>query len=168
MTLLLTLLFGVAEFGMALRSRHALSEASRTGARAGSVIPRLDGYEQIAAESVAASLSGSIPAQSVLNLTIYKADPVTGDPVDGTYTTCTTCWRYQWDPGTATFNPVPGPKWEAEDQNACGDVGNTDYLGVWISGEHDLVTTFWSDTILLSSRVVMRLEPVTGTGQCSP
>ena len=167
-SLLLTLFFGVAEFGMALRSRHALSEATRTGARAAASLPRQNGYQDAAKDAIAASLADSLPSESVLNLTIYKADPVTGDPIDGTYTTCTTCWRYEWDPDTQTFGSVSAASWDADDQNACGDDGFTDYVGVWVSGEHDLVTTFWSDKINLTGRVVMRLEPVIGTAQCGP
>lgn len=167
-SLLLSLFFGVAEFGMALRSRHALSEATRTGARAAASLPRQAGYEDAAADAVAASLADSIPAKSVLNLTIYKADPTTGDPIDGTYTTCTTCFRYAWDPITQQFGSVSGASWDATDQAACGNDGFTDYLGVWASGEHDLVTTFWSDKITLTGRTVMRLEPVIGTAVCAP
>lgn len=167
-TLILTLFFGVIEFGMLLRSRHALAEATRTGARAASSLSREDGYQTAAAEAVAASLRGSIPSESVLTLTVYKADPNTGDPASGTLQTCTSgCYRFAWDAVDEEFDVVAGTSWPATDQDACGDIGATDYVGVAITGTHDFITAFWSDEVALYEKTVMRLEPIIDSAICS-
>ncbi len=167
-TIILVLFFGILEFGLMLRGRHALAEATRTGARAASSLPRTDGYQIAAAEAVAASLRESIASESVLSLTVFKADPNTGLPVSGTLEACTaSCYRFVWDPDLQQFNAVAGLSWPASSQEACGDVGTTDYVGVAITGEHDLVTTFWSDKVKLQDKTIMRLEPITNSAQCS-
>ncbi len=167
-SLVVTLFFGILEFGMLLRSRHALAEATRTGARAASSLPREDGYQTAAAEAVGASLRGSIPSESVFTLVVYKADETTGLPVSGTIENCTAnCYRFNWDTVNEEFDPVSGYAWAASSQAACGDVGNTDYVGVAITGEHDFITAFWTDTVFLQDRTVMRLEPVIDSAACS-
>lgn len=167
-TLILTMFFGVLEFGMLLCSRHALAEATRTGARAASSLPRQDGYQTAAAEAVGANLRGSIPSTSVVSLVVYKAVPNTDFPISGTLSNCTgSCYRFDWDAAAEQFNVVPGYTWAASDQDACGDVGNTDYVGVALTGTHDFVTSFWSDNVAISDRTVMRLEPVIDSAICS-
>lgn len=163
-TLILTMFFGVLEFGMLLRSRHVLAEATRTGARAASSLPRQDGYKPAAAEAVGASLRCSIPSTSVVSLVVYKADPITGLPVSGTLDNC---YRFDWDAVAEKFDVVGGYSWAASDQDACGDVGNTDYVGVALTGTHDFVTSFWSDSVGIADRTVMRLEPVIDSAICS-
>ncbi len=166
-SLIVVLFFGILEFGMLLRSSQALTEASRTGARAAASLPREVGYQDVVAEAVAASLRGSIPAGAVLDLVVYKADPITGQPVVGTLPACGTCYRFTWDPVDEEFDTSAGSSWPASSQSACGPVDMTDYVGVWVSGEYDFVTTFWSDRVDLSNYTVMRLEPITGTAVCS-
>lgn len=168
MTLILVLFFGVLEFGMMLRSRHALAEASRTGARAASSLPRNADYAVAARDAVTASLRGSIPDDAVLDLVIYRAVPATGLPINGSFTGCIQCYRYAWDPDTQLFDLVSGASWAATSQAACGDVDDTDFVGVYVGGQYDFITTFWSDRVSLSDRTIMRLEPVNGTAECKP
>jgi len=163
-TVLLVLFFGVLEFGMLLRSQHALAEATPTGARAASSLPRTDGYHTAAAEAVAASLQASIPSDAVLDLVIYKADPVTGS---SNFNGCGSCYRFEWNRTTQQFDPITGQAWNFDDQKACGEVGTTHFVGVFVTGEYDFVITFWSDNVTLSDKPVMRLEPIIDSAVCS-
>lgn len=167
-TVILTMLFGIAEFGMAIRTKHGLSEASRAGARAAAALPREAGFDQAAANAVRASVKDAVPNGDLRTLVIYRADPNTGNPVSGDLQTCSQCFRYTWDEALSDWVQVGGSAWAASDQFACGLVNLTDFVGVHVSGEYDFITAFWSDSMTLSSRTIMRLEPVTNTTQCSP
>lgn len=167
-TVILTLLFGIAEFGMAIRTKHGLSEASRSGARVAASMPREDGFDEAAANAVRAAVHNAVPDDQLRNLVIYRADPDTGDPMSGDLTNCSQCFRYVWDDGLDDWSPVGGSSWAAADQYACGGVGLTDYVGVHVSGEYDFISAFWSDALTLSSRAIMRLEPITDSAVCAP
>ena len=54
--LLVVMFFGILEFGLMFKNTHSFSEASRSGARVASAMPRTDGYEEVAADAVAAAL----------------------------------------------------------------------------------------------------------------
>lgn len=164
MTLMLTLFFGILEFGLAIRERNGLSEATRTGVRAASSLSRQDGYHTAAAEAVSTSLRG-LDIED-LTLSIYKADPITGNPLNGNLENCNFCYRFVWNSNTESFEPVTGVSWPATDQAACGIGGTNDYVGVYLAGHYDMVTTFWSEHIQLAEKAVMRLEPITHNAIC--
>ncbi|MDY7101327.1 MAG: TadE/TadG family type IV pilus assembly protein [Actinomycetota bacterium] len=158
--ILLILCFGIIEGGLLFRNAHTITASVRSGARTAVALPRHDGYQEAAANAAAAAL-GSIPADAVDTLTIYRADPGTGRPVSGGFETCTTsCWRFTWDEGSRSFVPVLGTAWPAADQSACGDEAHTDYLGVYVRGHYDWVTGFFGDARDITANTVMRLEPL--------
>ncbi|MEL7210255.1 MAG: hypothetical protein AAGK32_18825, partial [Actinomycetota bacterium] len=104
---------------------------------------------------------------------IYKADVTDGEPVDGDFETCTTCYRYSWDPtasGGVGNWAYEGGSWPALDQSACGDDARTDYIGVYVRTRHNYLTGFFGNGVDLTANTVMRLEPVgTSGGQtCEP
>lgn len=167
-TILLTLLFGIAEFGMVLRTKHGLAEATRAGARAAAALPRDSQFDEASANAVRAAILEAVPEESVDNLVIYRANPNTGLPLSGSLTTCSQCFRYTWDESASDWVVNGTSTWEADSQWACGLINQTDYVGVHIDGKHDFVTAFFADEITVSSRTIMRLEPVTGTSVCSP
>ena len=167
-TVLLTMLFGVVEFGMAIRSKHGLSEASRAGARVAAALPRDTSFNTAAANSVRAAVLDALPNGDVSRLVIYRANGDTGEPVSGTVDSCSQCYTYLWDEPTEDWVLQSGSEWLASTQWACGLVDQTDFVGVHLTGNYDFVTAFFVDDIALTSRTVMRLEPVIGTSQCSP
>lgn len=167
-TVLLVLLFGVAEFGMAIRSKHGLAEATRAGARVAAALPRDADFNSAAANSVRAAVLDALPNGDVSRLVIYRANGDTGDPVSGTVDSCTECYTYVWDDATRDWVLQSGSQWLASSQWACGQIDQTDFVGVHITASYDFVTAFFVDAIPLTSRTVMRLEPVTQSSQCSP
>lgn len=166
---LLLVVVGIIEFGQVFRKSLTMSEATRSGARLGVAQPRTAGYQDDISVSVRETLRGGANGQQIEYLSIYKADPATGAPVDGTDAeTCLTCYRYVWDDVADTWTPVSGPSWPAVQQSACGDVGDTDYLGVYVRARHDMSTSFLPGSITLTEQTVMRLEPLPLADECKP
>src|SRR5690606_13535680 len=69
MPLILLIVFGILEFGLAFRNTLSVSESTRAGARVAVAQPRVDGYEANAAAAVSGSLATSgIPADQIEEL----------------------------------------------------------------------------------------------------
>lgn len=168
--LVATLFFGILEFGLIFRTTLTLSSAVRGGARTAVAQPRTPGYEDGVRQAVEGAVS-VLGDDQVDEMVIYKADPTTGDPLGGgTPDACIAdCWRYVWDPVNDEFIPATGsPSWDALDQNACGGINDTDYVGVWVKGHYNFVTGLFGSDIDLTERMIMRLEPVSSQVQCQP
>ncbi|MCB0994424.1 MAG: pilus assembly protein [Acidimicrobiales bacterium] len=166
LTLLASLVFGVIEMGRGLRSSQDLTEAARAGARTVAALPRVDDYEIAAADAVAAALLDDGTDIEPQLLTIYRADDTTGDPTNGTYTSCSNCWRFEWDDVNEEWDSLGSATWDAADMEACGDEVHTDYVGVWVQGRHEFVTTIVTFDMDIDARVTMRLEPLIGSSSC--
>ena len=161
------IVFGIIEFGLAFKDSLTVSSATRAGARTASAEPRQPTFNSDTAKAVARAVS-ALPSGSVEQLWIYKAN-VDGDPVDGggsAYTSCNTCAVFTWDVATDQFIRQPGPDWNPMTQNACvGDSGH-DAVGVYLKVNHDFVTGFFGQQIVLKDHSVMNLEPVTLSQGC--
>lgn len=171
MPLILLIVFGILEFGLAFRNTLSVSESTRAGARVAVAQPRVDGYEANAAAAVSGSLATSgIPADQIEELVIYKADPETGrthlnqDPKDCTVS----CWRFTWNEGSSEFQPVGGYSWPAASQSACGAIDKTDYLGVYVRARYDFITGILPGSLTITEHSVMRLEPLPLSDTCEP
>ncbi len=176
MPLLLMLVFGIIEFGLAFQSRLTIGNATQSSARVGSAMgtdDRADIEVLRALEQGLFQLPNS-GKDIIKEAWIYKAT-ASGDPASacpGTY-----CNVYTYNPAlTCRWDPCPDPDdaahthgggWDPANRNAT--VGSLDVLGVdiyfshtWIVGSFlplaDVPCTnppagCWSDTAL------MRLEP---------
>jgi hypothetical protein len=165
--LLVTILFGIIEVGLLMRDDLSFNQAARAGARAAAAMPRSDDYQQAAAHAVAGALRGVSPS-SVQSLTIFRADPATGKPLNGADpTTCTTdCVRFTWNRSTQAFDAVSGTSWPANKQKACGEESSTDYLGIQLQGFHPWLTRLFGNGVTVQEKAVMRLEPILAAGEC--
>lgn len=166
LTLLATLVFGVIEMGRGLRSSQDLTGAARAGARTVAALPRIPDYHLAAADAVAAALLDDGTDLEPTLMTIYRAHPTSGDPISGTYTSCSQCWRFRWDPVQLQWVPLAGSSWPPTSQQACGDATYTDYVGVWVQGQHSFITTLANFDMNLDARATMRLEPMIGSSTC--
>lgn len=159
--------FGMLEFGLYWQQNHTFNDAARSAARLGATMAREPDY-QTQMMSELADVVGTLPAQAVETVTIYKASAVTGDPITGTPDSCTVdCYRFDWNPATNTFQQVVGPEWAALEMSACGEEGSTDYIGVWIKGTYDSVTGLIGNRPVTET-TVLRLEPVPLSATCEP
>ncbi len=176
MPILLMLVFGIIEFGLAFQSRLTIGNATQSAARVGSAIGTGDRAD---IEILSALEQGlfQLPNNGkdiIKEVWIYKA-AADGSPASS----CSgaSCNVYTYDPLLAcNWNPCPDPDnppavygggWEPSTRNAT--VGSLDVLGVDIYFSHTWIvgsflpladvsctnppTGCWSDTAL------MRLEP---------
>ena len=163
------LFFGMVGFGLYWQADHTINEASRAGARLGATLAQELNYEDDIVEAVQAAIADNIPSGEVLFLTIFKADPATGDPVSGTVAGCNTdCYRYNWNEASQTFDPVIGPEWAPGSQSACGEIGHNDYMGVYVEGITRSVTRMFGADRPIRESSIIRLEPVPLSNTCEP
>lgn len=174
MPVILLIVFGILEFGLAFKNSLTVTSSTRSGARVAAAMPRTTNYQQNTAAAVRGSMLNALTSGEVEYLSIYKADPVTGEPSDGSdFETCTECYRYSWDP-TASAGvgnwAYEGGTWPPLSQSACGDDGHTDYVGVYVRSRHTYLTGFFGNGLDLTAHTVMRLEPVSTSGgqTCEP
>ncbi len=161
--LLVVLFFGTLEFGLLFRNNHSISAASRSGARVASALPRDDDYHLAARDAVTAAL-GRVPDANIDQLIVFKAN---GNLRDGDPTTCRTseCYKFTWDENSGSWNDPQGG-WSARDQEACGGLNDTDYVGVYVEGHYDWATGLFGSSRKLSETTVMRLEPLPLSSTC--
>ena len=114
----------------------------------------------------------ALPSDAPVQLWIYRADPTTGLPDSGNFTTlCTRCVVYNWDLTLKKWNttsPVVN-NWPATGsgtaQNAC--IATADSVGVWVKATHKMVSGFFGSVKTLTDHTVMRLEPLPSDQVCS-
>ncbi len=176
--LLVLLVFGIIEFGLAFNKRLTIGNATQSAARVGTAIANNE-YADIALLEALEQGLISLPSQGqdiVKSVQIYKADAV-GNPANGCPSSTCNVYTYSYDPSGCNWIPCPDPappinfdvgglNWNPEDRNAT--VGTLDVLGVrvyfshdWITGAVPMVdvscatppTGCWVDT------AIMRLEP---------
>ncbi|MCB1247387.1 MAG: pilus assembly protein [Acidimicrobiia bacterium] len=176
--LLILLIFGIVEFGLAFNKRLTIGNASQSAARVGTAVANNE-YADIslleALEQGLISLPGS-GQDTIKAVHVYKADS-NGNPANGCPSATCNIYTYSYNPTGCNWTPCPDPdppvsfdvsglNWNPEDRNAA--VGNLDVLGVrvyfshtWISGGFPIPnlacatppTNCWVDT------AIMRLEP---------
>jgi hypothetical protein len=151
--------FGIIDFGFAFRDTQTVTAATRSGARIGATLGR-QVYLPDVQNAVLGSLDNNVSDTAIKYLTVYKADPSTGLPTGGGLEDCSSeCARYTFDGTAWVFDG--GAPWEYDAQAACGTAGHTDYLGVYLRVQHDMLTGLVGPASLdLKDSTVMRLEPV--------
>ena len=176
--LLLTLVFGIVEFGLAFRNRLTISNATQSAARVGSALGFDDTSDLQVLLSLEQSLS-NLPNQGrdvIRHVDIYLANPK-GDPVVPCGATgSAACNRYFWKPGGSScdWQPCPDPDdgyagWTWAPSSRDVALPGLDVMGVKVTFAHQWATQFlplpdvscdgsagttcWADT------AIMRLEP---------
>jgi Flp pilus assembly protein TadG len=172
--ILLMILFGIIELGIAFRDRLTIGNGTQTAARVGTAMGQQSDADLRMLQSLEQTLA-NLPGSGVgivVYVDIFKAD-ANGDPVSGSVNR----YYYQYQQGaTCYWNPCPDPDagysgwdWPPSSRNIA--VGNLDTLGVkvvyghtWITGgivplpnvqcdNGTPPTNCWADTAL------MRMEP---------
>ena len=154
---------GILTFGQAYSDASITSGSTRTGARLASAIYAPATDKDAAAASILAAIQSDLAnlrSATPVEVWVYKADPTTGLPPSGGFTTCSgACMRWRWDTATSAFLARQG-SWTQP--NGCGQ--QTDYVGVWIKANLNLNTAFFgSRTITVTQRTTMRIEPIITT-----
>jgi hypothetical protein len=160
---LVLVVFGIIEFGFAFKDAQTVTSATRTGARVGATLARQaspNDYLTAVKAAVQGALKNNIGDSQIQYLTVYKANQTTGQPVSGGgFEGCSTdCARFTFSGGTWVSDG--GTAWAPTDMKACGSVGHTDYLGVYVRAKHQNFTPILGNSITIKDHTVMRLEPV--------
>lgn len=169
--LLVTLVFGMLEFGLVFKNASTIAGATRSGVRTGSAAPRVAGYDTAIQAAVTTALSSS--SATPVELWIYKADSTTGLPLGGSFASSSgcpafTCGRWTWSAGAWTL--ASATMWQPTLQSACLAPASSTYpdsLGVYVKVRHNFVTKLFGATKTLTDSAVMRLEPIPAAAGCS-
>jgi len=161
--LLLTILFGIAEFGLAFRDWLTVTSASRAGARVGSAAGQDSAADILVLEAVEAAM-GTSDLESVNQVWIFKATGSGGVAGGGTtnkYTRSGTACGWSPCPDPDVAGHSYGGGWVPDSRNVeAGPGTELDLLGVRVVFDHDWLTGFFVDgTSTWIDDAVMRLEP---------
>ncbi len=161
MPLLMLLVFGIIEWGLAFLSATSTNSAARSGARTASALTQNTSYAQQAVLAVEQNLKGALPFATPEELWIYRvpasATDDSGFPEGQTSFVCgANCIKYTWN-GTS-FSLSSG-SWPAASQVACGAATGFDSVGVYLKVRHNFVTNFFGSSKQIAEHTVMRLEP---------
>jgi TadE-like protein len=157
------MVIGIVEFGMYFHNSTTASTAVSAGARTAVTQARVDGYQLTVSDSVKAAMRNS--SSKPESLTIFKADPDTGEPAGGMvghdFSSCLAdCYRFTWNTTTKAWDAVPGYEWPGLAQAACGPLGHNDYLGVQLTLRYKSATGLLLENKEITATSMMRLEPV--------
>jgi hypothetical protein len=164
--IVILVVFGIIEFGMVFKDSLTVSASTRSGTRVGVTMARNAAYLQNVKDAVRSTLLNTIQPNQIQYLTVYKADPVTGNPTGGTFEGCSSdCSRFTYSGGNWVADPG-APGWLASSMKACGAATNTDYLGVYVRVRHDYFTGLFGSSRTLTDHTVLRLEPLPAAQGC--
>jgi Flp pilus assembly protein TadG len=174
--LLVTLLLGIFEFGMAYRERTSLAQAVRSAAR-------VETSEGLARDSEWLGLTAmrSILLQSkrltVQKVVVYRTTAANGDPLDSSCFNagsaafqCNFYTAAQYNALGNTYLANFGPNATtcgatAWDANWCPLNRNNlqsdppDYVGVWVQASYQSYTGLLTSTVTFTDRAVFRIDP---------
>lgn len=162
--LLLLIVMGAFEYGMAFRSWFGISAASREGARVGASVGPVDGADCAILEAAAAALS-STSGNEVVTIKVFETDPVSGN--QGSMTTYRPLSSGAVDPDageilrcTRWVMTSPSTPWAETTRDNTGT--DRDWLGVEVAYRHNWITGFlwWNGSVVWTNRSVMHMEPV--------
>ena len=163
MPLLMLLVFGIIEWGLAFLSATSTNSASRSGARTASALTLNTTYADQARLAVEQNLKGALPFATPQELWIYRvpasAIDDSGFPEGQTSFVCgTNCIKYTWN--GSNFANATGT-WPAASMQVCGLPSAFDSVGVYLKVQHNFVTNFFGASKQIAEHTVMRLEPQT-------
>jgi Flp pilus assembly protein TadG len=164
-----SMLFGIIEFGMLFKDYLGVQSAIRAGVRTASAEPRNSLFATDAVAKMQEAGTVLNPAD-VQELWVYKANPTNDFPVGFTnYSNCTTCVKFTWDYGTKKFVGSTSPTWAAASQNACTTAagGPPDRVGVFLKVRHNSITGIIGSTDIAEG-AALYLEPFPALSGCKP
>ncbi|KAA0236006.1 MAG: hypothetical protein JJLCMIEE_00659 [Acidimicrobiales bacterium] len=182
--LIVMLAMGIFEFGVAYRSDLSVGNAGRSGARIGSNAATHNLADHAILSGLGSAMS-DLDLDKVNMVVVYRADDADGEVPPGCITSSAlsaggsnadNCNTYDKNDLMNVVNDPVGSQSSFDDPNCVGDKdafwcsaterensqgapGGPDYLGVYISYDHDLVTGLFGATFTITDHTVMRLEP---------
>ncbi len=172
---LIILVLGIIEFGLAFATSSTTTASSRSGARiAATAYPPSSGAtaQRATTDQIAAAVTADLTALSnatPVGMTVYKVNPSSTDgaPVGGfpganmSGGCSSNCVKYLWNAGQNKLVYSSG-SWATVD--ACG--ATVDSIGVFVQTSHEYISDMFGSTRTVTGHTVMRLEPLP-TDQCA-
>jgi len=165
--LILMLVFGALEFGLAFKARLSFSHAVAGAARIGSVMGTDPEADIAILQAVQAGLVGAVEPETIDKVVIYKANADGSMSVSQNHYTYAPATACKWDPcpDPAVGPPVYGNpgSWPPDArQTTLLPLPGPDVLGVQVQFTHEWVTNilpFMSSPANWADDARMRLEP---------
>ena len=175
--LLLLLMMGCLEFGMAWRDSTTVSTALRSSARTVASQGNDGSADYYALQALKAGLSG-IPAGAIGRIVIYNAttnntvDPaclsVTAPGGQSGSRACNVYTAGSFSLASTSFSSAATGSCPATavDRYFCPltrsvvQATGTDYVGVYIQVRHDFVTQLFGASLTITDKLIVRLEPL--------
>ncbi len=169
---LVLLIFGALEFGLAFKERLTVASAANSAARTGATMGDRAESDIRILEAIEVGLYDQVDIGVIVSVEIFKADPVSGANVgpsntylfDGLDPTCK--WLPCPDPAHPSF--AYGGTWTPDTRDTTLDPGGggLDVLGIEVIYHHSPVTNIMSFLERdFAERALVRLEPdVFGSG----
>lgn len=171
--LLILIIFGALEFGLAFKERLTIASAANSAGRTGATMGNRADADIRVLEAIEVGLYEQVDPTIIVRVRIFKADPNTGDnsgaydeyAYDGSDPVCK--WTPCPDPDVPGYS-YGGAGWPPADRDTTLDPGGggLDVLGVEITYHHSPITNIipMLETDYVE-RALVRLEPdVFGTG----
>lgn len=154
------LIFGVAEFSLALKDYLSIGHASREGARVAATLGA-DVQSDFGALTALVSALAGANMNDVTSITIRNPDNPFGETTSYTYNPGPPC---DWIPcpdffagGSPGASPYVEPGYKPTDRDVSAPT--TGRVEVRITYNHRWITGFWGSTSSWTSSTIMRLEP---------
>ena len=167
--LFILLIFGLLEFGLMFRERMTIASATQSAARTGATMGTSDEADFRILQALEEGLVGQVDPGVILTVDIFKANPVTGEPLgprdgyvyDGSVSGCK--WDPCPDPTLATIpfgSPATWPPSVRDTILEASSGGGLDVLGVEVVYRHSAITNVLPYLNRdLTERALVRLEP---------
>jgi hypothetical protein len=153
LTLILTVILAIAEFGLAFRDWTSASNSAREGARTGSIYGNDPGADLEALRAIEKTLAISTDLAGLEMVHIFDAETGTGNVYY--YEPATSCgWNPCPDPDQSGYST---PTWPPSSRDVTAPF--TDLLGVEVVYTHTWATGLFADTSLLTGRADYVIEP---------
>ncbi len=167
--LLFVLLFGVLEFSLAFRSYLTASNGTRDGSRMASVMGDSGDADLRILEDLEVAMA-AVPDESIQRIVIWRADSpsddvpagcAAGSPSASGANPCNVYDGGDFDLEADDFgcsSVSPDRFWCPTDRNAALN-DPPDYVGIWVSVQHDYVTGLFGGSSTITDQTIMRIEP---------
>lgn len=153
--LLLLLVMGMVEYGLAFKARLTIASASREGARVGSSAGTDASADYYILQAVETALSGAIDRSKITEVVVQKPG---GSPSTAYRPVATVCG---WNPCPKFGDPSYSvPNWNPASRSVS--IATLDKIEVLVRLDHTWVTGFvpgLTGTRVFTERTTMRLEP---------
>jgi Flp pilus assembly protein TadG len=166
--LFLMLVFGMLDYGMVFRDYLTVANTTRAGARVGSAAGKSATADYDILKAVA-SASGALPASTITRIIVFRSDASgTMNPACNTSAVTNTasvkgCNVYSASDmalsQTALANSGKSNFWLPTTRVDAQSGAGSDYVGIYLKVNHEMVTHFFGNTFTLTDKTVMRIEP---------